>query len=110
MRGSFGRILGTLPGSGARATTIAEEMGITKQALGERLREMEARGWIESTTDPDDGRARIVRRTPEGDRIRGVTERAISAMERDWARQVGVDRYEVFTSVLRELGLAVDDV
>lgn len=107
MRGSFGRILGTLPSAGSRASDMAGEMGITKQSLGERLRELEDRGWIESAPDPADGRARIIRRTRAGDRIRDTTERAIAEVERSWADQVGPERYDVFISVLRELGSEV---
>ena len=110
MRGSFGRLLCTLPAGGVRPTAMAADMGITKQALGERLRELEDRGWIVSTPDPDDGRALLVRRTAAGTRIRGRTERAIASMEQDWAERVGAERYRVFTEVLAELGGCSDEV
>jgi len=104
MRGSFGHILGTLPPNGARSTVMAAQMGITKQSFGERVRELEQRGWVESVPDPTDNRARLLRRTAEGDRVRKITEREIGSMEREWADQVGRDRYDVFLSVLKELG------
>jgi DNA-binding MarR family transcriptional regulator len=109
MRGSFGFILGVLPADGARPTALAAQMGITKQSLGERVRELERRGWVESLPDPADGRARLIRRTAEGDRVRRITEEVIASMEHDWAAQVGADRYATFLSVLRELGDAPDD-
>jgi DNA-binding MarR family transcriptional regulator len=108
MRGSFGHILGIVPPDGGRATDMATQMGITKQSLGERVRELEQRGWVESVPDPDDGRARLIRRTAEGDRVRAMTEEVIARMERDWADQVGLDRYDVFRAVLRELGEGPD--
>ena len=104
MRGSFGHILGILPSDGARPTELAAQMGITKQSFGERVRELEQRGWVESQPDPGDGRALLIQRTPEGDRVRDLTERTIASMEHDWAEQVGHRRYETFLAVLKELG------
>jgi DNA-binding MarR family transcriptional regulator len=66
---------------------------------------MEARGWIAINPDPIDKRARIVTRTPAGDEIKVMSEQAIAAMERNWADQVGADRYRVFKEVLNELAL-----
>lgn len=103
MRGSFGRLLGTIPDEGARQTELAEGMWITKQSLGERLRALEERGWISIEPDPADRRARIVRRTPEGTRIRELTEQAMDEMEARWASEVGAERYRVFREVLAEL-------
>lgn len=103
MRGSFGRLLGTIPDDGARQTELADGMWITKQSLGERLRALEDRGWITIEPDPADRRARIVRRTPEGDRIRAITEVAMAEMEEGWAAEVGARRYDVFREVLAEL-------
>ncbi|MCU1370323.1 MAG: Transcriptional regulator, MarR family [Ilumatobacteraceae bacterium] len=103
MRGSFGRLLGTIPDDGARQTELADGLWITKQSLGERLRALEDRGWISIEPDPDDRRARIVRRTPEGDRIRALTEVAMAEMEAGWAAEVGAERYRTFRAVLAEL-------
>lgn len=110
MRGSFGFILGVLPEEGARPTAMAAQTGITKQSFGERVRELERRGWVESLPDPADGRARLIRRTAEGDRVRRMTEEVIASMEHDWAGEVGADRYATFISVLRELAERPDAV
>jgi DNA-binding MarR family transcriptional regulator len=98
-------LLGILPTDGARPSELAEAMRISKQAVGQRLVEMEARGWITINPDPIDKRARIVTRTPAGDEIKAMSEQAIAAMERNWADQVGADRYRVFKEVLNELAL-----
>ena len=104
MRGSFGMVLGRLPAEGARPSELAELAGITKQAMGQRLVELEARGWIRVDRDPDDRRARLVRRTPEGDAVRVVVAGAIAAAVADWAERVGADRYATCKAVLAELG------
>jgi DNA-binding MarR family transcriptional regulator len=104
LRGSQGRILHLLPAEGARPTELAAGDWITKQAIGQRVRELEEMGLVETGPDPDDGRAVIVRRTPEGDRIQKKILADIDAMERSWAEAVGEERYATFRAVLDELG------
>jgi len=108
LRGSFGRTLGVLPADGARPSDLAVGTAITKQAMGERLREMERLGWITIEPDPADRRARVVRRTPAGDRVRAQTEAGIAHLEAHLAREVGAARYRTFLDVLGELADAVD--
>ncbi len=52
---------------GTRITVIAKRMGISKQAVGELVKEMEAMGALERIPDPEDGRAKLVRFCNKGD-------------------------------------------
>ena len=104
LRGSHGRILDLIDDAGTRPSALADGAWITKQAVGQRVHELEARGLVSITPDPTDGRAVIVRRTPEGDRIRRGAVGAIAAMEAEWAEVVGATRYATFRAVLDELG------
>ncbi|MEO5900589.1 MAG: MarR family winged helix-turn-helix transcriptional regulator [Ilumatobacteraceae bacterium] len=92
----------------APSTALAEGAWITKQSLGERRRRMETLGLVVTAADPDDGRARLVRRTARGSKARAATESAIAAMEAEWAMRVGADRFAVFRSVLEELAAWTD--
>ena len=103
VRGSIGRILSLVPPEGARPTALADGAWITKQSLGERIREMERLGWVTMDADPVDKRARVVHRTELGNRVLATAERTIAAMEAEWSATVGADRYTVFRSVLAEL-------
>src|SRR5919199_2989010 len=51
---------------GSRLTELAERSGITKQAVGEAVAELEQLGYVERVPDPSDGRAKIIRLTPRG--------------------------------------------
>jgi DNA-binding MarR family transcriptional regulator len=51
---------------GSRLTDIAERAGITKQAVGQLVDELEAMGYVERVSDPRDGRARLVVYTARG--------------------------------------------
>ena len=88
---------------------MANGAWITKQSLGERIREMERLGWVTTDADPIDKRANLVHRTELGDRVLATGERTIAAMEAEWSAKVGADRYNVFRSVLAELANGDDE-
>ena len=110
LRGSHGRILGEIADEGSRPSALAAGW-ISKQAMGQRIRELEARGWVSVGPDPSDGRAVLVHRTEAGRRVRDAAVAAIAAMEERWAAAVGAERYATFRAVLEALGslLDVDD-
>ena len=55
---------------GDRAANLAARAGITRQSMGEVIRDLVDLGILEMAPDPHDGRAKIVRYTPEGKRVR----------------------------------------
>ncbi len=55
-----------LDATGVRAATLAQQAGITKQAISQLVRELEARGYVEQIPDSTDTRAKIVRLTERG--------------------------------------------
>src|SRR3954447_1581565 len=77
------------PEQGSRLTDLAERSGLTKQAVGEVVADLEELGYLERAPDPSDGRAKIVRLTDRG--IAGVqtAERLFADIERRWGEQVG---------------------
>src|SRR5919199_1578753 len=46
---------------GSRLTVLAERSGLTKQAIGEVVADLESLGHVERTADPVDRRAKIIR-------------------------------------------------
>ena len=54
---------------GDRAANLAARAGITRQSMGEVIRDLVDLGILEMAPDPQDGRAKIVRYTPEGKRF-----------------------------------------
>ena len=103
MRGSFARILALTPAGGARPTELAEAAGISKQAVGQRLQVLVERGWMVLDRDPSDHRARVARRTPDGDRVHALLVAAIGTLDHEWRAAVGDRRYATFLDVLDEL-------
>ncbi len=54
---------------GDRAASLATRAGITRQSMGEVIRDLVDLGILEMVPDPNDGRAKIVRYTTEGKRF-----------------------------------------
>ena len=79
---------------GTRVTVLAERAGLTHQAMGELVAELQERGYVERVPDPSDGRARLVRLTRDGRRIVRAAVREIAAIEEEWRarwREAGLD-------------------
>jgi DNA-binding MarR family transcriptional regulator len=59
-------LLAHLDPEGARITVLAERAGVTKQAIGNLVADLETSGYVRKTVDPLDGRATIVTYTDAG--------------------------------------------
>ena len=60
------RLLPHLSRDGVRPTELARRVDVSKQAVGQALRELERLKFVELVIDPADGRARLVRLTVAG--------------------------------------------
>ncbi len=72
---------------GTRLTVLASRAGISHQAMGELVAELEQRAIVERVPDPTDRRARLIRLTDEGRAVVRAALREIAAIERSWARR-----------------------
>ncbi|MGY1686133.1 MarR family winged helix-turn-helix transcriptional regulator [Geodermatophilus sp. SYSU D00867] len=97
------RLLAMLPAQGERLSRLAADSGHTKQALAQALAPLQAGGYVEVLPDPSDGRARLVRLTDRGREVDEAVRRRLAAVERDWARRVGEERWAVARAVLADL-------
>lgn len=65
--------LGTADGAaGVRASDVAAALGLDKSTVSRGIAQIERLGLIERVPDPDDGRARLLRLTGEGERRFGA--------------------------------------
>ena len=83
--------LGTADGRpGARASEVAQSLGLDKSTVSRGIAQLERLGLIERVPDPDDGRARLLRLTGEGQRrfgaIRAQRRAAVEAILERWNR------------------------
>src|SRR6478672_3290672 len=63
LRAAHAPVFQVIDPEGTRLIDLAGRAGMTKQAMGELVRHLDARGYVEVTPDPTDRRARLVRLT-----------------------------------------------
>jgi DNA-binding MarR family transcriptional regulator len=74
---------------GSRLTDLAEQAGMSKQAMGDLVDQCEAWGLVERVPDEQDGRARRIRFTESGLAwLRGF-RRAVAQAEAEFRSEVG---------------------
>ena len=79
---------------GTRLTELARRSGVTKQAMMIVVDELEVRGLVRRTPDPEDGRAKVVRLTARGRTFAAECRRAVAAVEARAKRTLGGRRYD----------------
>lgn len=99
-----------IPLAGARLTHLAQCLGVSKQAVGQLVDELEEMGMVERVKDPQDGRAKLVRFVQGGELlIAGVEEmrQAELELERGLAPGEGDLLREILPRLITELERAL---
>jgi DNA-binding MarR family transcriptional regulator len=106
IRMAHNAVFSTLGGEPARTSDMAARAGITKQSMGEVVRELVELGICQVETDPEDGRAKLVSYTDYGIEITQNGQRHMRDLERRLVKELGED-YEgarrVLEWVIKEL-------
>jgi len=74
---------------GARLTELADRAAMSKQAMGQRVDDLERLGYVERVPDPADRRAKIVRFTRKGSAFMSDAAEVVSRIWQDYAEQLG---------------------
>jgi DNA-binding MarR family transcriptional regulator len=77
--------------NGSRLTDLAEGSGLTKQAVGEAVAELERRGYLTRVACPGDGRAKIIQVTDRGREAALTGRRQFAEIENEWAEELGTE-------------------
>jgi len=88
---------------GSRPSELAAHAGVTRQAVTKLVDELERLDLVRRDPDPDDGRGVIVRYTDRGRAGVAIARKRMLALERDYALQVGADRWAEVRSTLETL-------
>lgn len=88
---------------GTRATVLAERAGMTKQAVGQVVSDLERQGYVERRTDPADSRAFLVVFTDAGWRFLRDAQDVKLEIEAEYSAVVGAERMRSLRSTLNDL-------
>jgi DNA-binding MarR family transcriptional regulator len=92
-KGSHNSVFATLDEEGGRPSEMAAQAGITRQSMGEVIRDMVRLGLVELAPDPRDRRAKVVRWTDLGRASARMGYGHILEMERRVVERLGAERF-----------------
>ena len=84
-------------------TSLAERLEVTQQAASKAVADLERRGYVARTADPDDARARRVALTARGEAAIEASRRHRAAIEADLAERLGERRVHAARRLLNEI-------
>src|SRR5512135_361603 len=85
---------------GVRPGMLAERAGMSKQAMNQLLRSLEALGYIVRSDAPGEGRARIIRFTKRGRAAYEKIHDILRDIEREWNAELGPKRFAQLKELL----------
>jgi DNA-binding MarR family transcriptional regulator len=85
---------------GVRPITLAERAGMSKQAMNQLLRSLEAAGYIVRSDVPDEGNARQVQFTKRGHAAYSKVIDILRDIEREWSAELGDKRFAQLKALL----------
>jgi DNA-binding MarR family transcriptional regulator len=92
IREGYGCVFGFIDvENGSRLTELADASGLTKQAVGEAVTELERLGYLTREPDPSDRRAKIIKLNDRGVDAYWTARRLFAEIEQEWAEQLGED-------------------
>lgn len=96
-------VFGTLSSEGSRSADMAARAGITRQSMGEVIRELVDLGVLEMKPDPADRRAKLVTYTAEGLRQAQLGAAHIADFEDRMIAELGQQGYEQLCAGLNKI-------
>lgn len=96
-------LLSYLDLDGTRITVLAERAGMTKQAMGQLVAELENQGYLVRAPDPTDRRAYLVRFTDAGWRFLLDAAEIKRTIQAEYAAILGEDRLAELRDSLQRL-------
>ncbi len=97
---SHNAVFGFLGTHGSHASDLAARSGMTRQSMGEVVRDLTALGIVETTVDPDDRRAKLVTYTDYGLGVARAGRQHIVDLEERLAAELGAEEYAVLRAAL----------
>lgn len=110
LRTAHTALLPHITSAGVRLTELADKLGVTKQAVGPLVDDLEREGIVERVDDPADRRAKLIRWTKRGERALLDGIGVLAALERDLAKSVGKQRMAALADTLEALIAAVEEL
>jgi DNA-binding MarR family transcriptional regulator len=87
---------------GLTVTELADSANITKQSMGELVKYLEKRGYIERQQSETDLRVWMIRFTPKGEEMMGIISELVTQIDEELVTKFGTERFCVLRQMLLE--------
>ena len=88
---------------GRRPGELAEQAGMTKQAMNQLLQSLETLGYLRRSDDEEDGRARVVHFTDRGLAVWNKEYEILRDIEGEWRTTLGDGPFEQLKELLGDV-------
>jgi DNA-binding MarR family transcriptional regulator len=105
---AFPALLSNLDMDGSHIGVLAERAGVSRQAAGQLLREIERCGYAELAASPHDSRATIVQFTPRGRRLLATVLELVEEIESEFAAMLKPGELDRARTALLEVANRID--
>ena len=105
---SYASLLSNLDLEGTRIGVLAARAGVTRQAAGQLLAEIEKAGFATTKPDPDDGRATIAMFTAKGRKLLANIKEIVDDFEAGLAVHVGERDLEIMLNAMAKIAHELD--
>jgi DNA-binding MarR family transcriptional regulator len=109
LKNSHNAVFATLDPDGSRAADMAAQTGMTRQSMGEIVRELEELGIVTTKPDPHDGRAKLVTWTEHGLAVAREGYGHILDVEERYADELGAERFNWLRGALARMTTMLED-
>ena len=96
-------ILSYIDPTGTRIVTLAERAGMTKQSMGDLIRELETQGYVERSPDPYDKRAVIIKLVASNTTFLSDAYNIIAEIQAEYAAALKSSGVEQLRNLLKAL-------
>lgn len=103
-------VFGTLQREGSRAADMAARAGITRQSMGEVIRDMVNLGILEMREDPEDRRAKLVTYSDHGSWVAKDGYEHLAELEERFVEEFGEAEYNTTRDVLTRLVTLLEEM
>jgi DNA-binding MarR family transcriptional regulator len=93
---------------GSRPSDVARRAGLTRQAIGQLVDDLEQLGYVERVSDPSDGRAQVVMFTAQGKQLLRDGVAVIRETEADYAALLEPGELEAARAILIRLAAGLE--
>ncbi|HWI46722.1 MAG TPA: MarR family transcriptional regulator [Rummeliibacillus sp.] len=103
IRPAHGFIFKCLIPNGSTGMELAENLGITKQAVSKMVDYLEKSGYVMRQTHPTDKRGKIIVLTERGWSVARAKEKILTEIEERWSEKIGTKQIQMLKEDLSKL-------